>query len=137
MLELVVPVLLKNIIVIVTRFAKTWHIHASLNLQYKPLRISKNSFSLVKKGFSGKNVYIACSRGVQNLWCSRLKDMRIMILCLCHVEMIVWNAFFFTDLSCMYVEKKSDARQNLSSNGCLYSQCTWWCKLQLCVTFHS
>ena len=43
-----------------------------------------------------------------------------MDVCLHHIEAIVHNQSFFTDLS-MYVVKKGDRRKNFSSNGHPYS----------------
>jgi len=44
---------------------------------------------------------------------------------------------FSSQILSLYVTKKCDTRKNLPSNGCPYSWHTRWCKLQLCVKFHS
>ena len=74
----------------------------------------------MKKGSIGKILYVilfTCSRGVRKslFRCSRLKDTRIMMLCLCHVEMIVCNRSFFRDFLSLYIVKKSDTRKILPS----------------------
>jgi len=50
-----------------------------------------------------------------------------MAVCLCHVETIIRNRFFFVDLS-LYMVKEGDT---LPSNRCLCLWQTQWCRLQI------
>jgi len=65
----------------------------------------------MKKGSSCKILYVilfAYSRGIRKslFHCSRLKDTRVMTLCLRHVETIVRNRSFFTDFVSVRSEEK-------------------------------
>ena len=82
--------------------------HTSLNLQYKGLNtISEillkflSTLFLVKKGTNNKNLDITSFTYSRRAWksllyCSRLKNVDAMGVCLCHIETIVHNRSFFT-----------------------------------------
>ena len=61
-----------------------------------------NALFLVKEGNNNKILAIilfVCSRGVgKSLFrCSRPKDTDVMSICLCHIEVIVHDQFFFVN----------------------------------------
>ena len=64
----------------------------------------------MKKGSSDKNlyIYIYILLGVRKslFHSSMLKDTRVMTLCLCHVETVIHNWFFFTDFASVRNEEE-------------------------------
>ena len=95
----------------------------------------------MKKGSNGKILCIILFAYLREIrkslfHCSRLKDTRIMTLCLRHVETIVRNQSFFADFVSVRSEEKWYKEKLTQPLFMAYSMVQVSSKLQLCVTFH-